>query len=311
MAIERTGHRPRPPSLFWPLLLITAGALFLLQNLGYLPWGFWGAIWRFWPVLLIIIGVQLFFGRQYPWLAAGVVVVLLIAAVAGAALLPRQLSDLPAVGRGFGSDREQVVTQELGSLEQARVELKMDAGRLKLGSLPEGSRQLAEARMESASDRVGINRSMQTRGARGTLRLEASGDWFPLGDTAPYLLVKLSPKVPLDIDLSTGAGESDVDLTDLRVEQLVAETGAGSATVRLPSAGQSQARVQAGVGELTVSVPEGVAARIRVESGLGSVSVDQSRFPRSGDAYVSPGFDKAMNRVDLKIQAGMGSIRVQ
>jgi len=30
--------RRRPPSLFWPLVLIGTGVILLLSNLGYLPW---------------------------------------------------------------------------------------------------------------------------------------------------------------------------------------------------------------------------------------------------------------------------------
>src|SRR5688572_8704882 len=45
------------------LILIFIGILFLLQNFGILPWSVWGFLWRFWPLLLIIWGLQAIFGR--------------------------------------------------------------------------------------------------------------------------------------------------------------------------------------------------------------------------------------------------------
>lgn len=45
-------------SIFFPLLILTAGVLLLLSNFGYLPGGFWGFIERYWPVLLIISGLD-------------------------------------------------------------------------------------------------------------------------------------------------------------------------------------------------------------------------------------------------------------
>jgi len=45
------GPQGRPPSLFWPLVLIGAGVALLLSNLGYLPWQWWNVLWRLWPAV--------------------------------------------------------------------------------------------------------------------------------------------------------------------------------------------------------------------------------------------------------------------
>ena len=54
--------RPVPPdgyydgrrrSVIWPVLLIAAGVVFLLQNFGLLNWQMWGSVWQFWPVVLL------------------------------------------------------------------------------------------------------------------------------------------------------------------------------------------------------------------------------------------------------------------
>lgn len=46
----------------WGLLFLVAGVLLLLNSLGFLPWYVWDYIWRFWPVLLIVIGLQIMLG---------------------------------------------------------------------------------------------------------------------------------------------------------------------------------------------------------------------------------------------------------
>lgn len=49
-------------SLFAPLVLIALGALFLLSNLGLLP--HLGPLFaRWWPLILIVVGVSLLFRR--------------------------------------------------------------------------------------------------------------------------------------------------------------------------------------------------------------------------------------------------------
>ena len=42
-----------------PLVLVIIGLLLLLNNMGMLPLGFWGTIWRFWPLILILIGLDI------------------------------------------------------------------------------------------------------------------------------------------------------------------------------------------------------------------------------------------------------------
>ena len=45
-------------SFFGPILLITIGLIFLGNNLGLIPGEGWELIWRLWPVLLIIGGLN-------------------------------------------------------------------------------------------------------------------------------------------------------------------------------------------------------------------------------------------------------------
>lgn len=56
------------------LLLIAAGTLLLLNNFGIISWRVWDLLWRFWPLLIILLGLKLIFGKR----AAGRFVVTLI-----------------------------------------------------------------------------------------------------------------------------------------------------------------------------------------------------------------------------------------
>lgn len=66
-------------------LLIVAGVMLLLWNFDVLPDGIWRALARFWPVVLLLIGANIFL-RAHPWLA-GLVVLLIMLATLGAAVL--------------------------------------------------------------------------------------------------------------------------------------------------------------------------------------------------------------------------------
>jgi hypothetical protein len=77
---------PKPSSrFFWPLVIIFAGVLLLLQTLGLLPPGLWRLLVQLWPVGLILIGLDLLFGWRSP--AAARLAVILTALVMAGALL--------------------------------------------------------------------------------------------------------------------------------------------------------------------------------------------------------------------------------
>jgi len=60
----------------WGVFLLFLGIVFLLQTTGFLPWGLWGTLWRFWPVLIIIIGVGILLRRYNVWLVSLLILVM-------------------------------------------------------------------------------------------------------------------------------------------------------------------------------------------------------------------------------------------
>jgi hypothetical protein len=62
---ERNNDGKRPDlkhrSVLFPIILIMVGALLLLQNVGLLPSNFWQNIWRLWPLILVLVGLEIVF----------------------------------------------------------------------------------------------------------------------------------------------------------------------------------------------------------------------------------------------------------
>lgn len=46
------------------LLFIAVGCVLLLNNFGILSWDVWDILWRFWPLLIILLGLNLIFGKR-------------------------------------------------------------------------------------------------------------------------------------------------------------------------------------------------------------------------------------------------------
>lgn len=61
---ESCCKEPRQANVFSALLLVSLGIILLLNNFGVLPWSLWETLWKFWPILLIVWGVETIFGHS-------------------------------------------------------------------------------------------------------------------------------------------------------------------------------------------------------------------------------------------------------
>jgi hypothetical protein len=314
-------HRPqrRPPSVFWPLVLIGVGAILLLSNLGYLPWQSWNILWRLWPLLLVAIGIDLLIGRRS---MAGAIVstLLILLLIGGAVALVFFAQNIPALVELAQPVelRTEHVEYPLAGVERASVTIDWTSAPGYLSALRD-SPNLIEG---NVAYRGQLIFDVDVRGDRGDVKLDShfSGPWFgpfDFGDRAEERWdVKLSPKVPLDLTLDAGSGPCDFDLTGLQVSDLFLDFGSGPVDLALPSESTFEARMDGGSGPVTIILPESVGARVVLDSGSGPFGPDE-RFrlvegERHDDGvWETDNFRTAEYTILLEIDQGSGPISIR
>jgi hypothetical protein len=289
----------------WGIFLLFLGIVFLLQALDVLPWGLWGTLWRFWPVLIIIIGLGILLRRYNVWLIS-----LLILAILGACLgiAIWQYGVSPPGGTVIGS-----YSEPLGEIQHAEVEVDFDAGSLTMLSLPSGSANLVEATSEVRDDTGGIRVNFNRQGSEGRLYLTTErvgrGFWEEFGVRWE---VKFTRNATLTFNIEAAASNVALDFSQLKVTELQLDIDAGNCTVRMPvPTGITHAYIDADAANVEVIIPEGVEARIRADADLCNLDIDESRFSRQGDYYISSDFYTSPNRIDLEINCDLGRVGVK
>lgn len=291
---------PKKGSLsIWGIILVFLGLVFLLQNFGLLPWGLWVIAWRFWPVILIIVGVNLFVGRYKPWPAAAIVLAVLALALFVALWLRLPLQKVVH----YSALR--------GDFQEAVVELDFRAGNLSLSALPAGSPKLVEA--SSRGNRLAAD--SRRRNSVGFLRLESTRHrrppWGRMGTGWTEWKVELTQDIPLTIEVKLAAANVEFDLRHLKATRLNLELNAGKSKVRMPSGeGVTRAYIEANAANIEITIPKGVAARIEAGANAGALEIDESRFPRKGAYFISPDFEDTESRIYLKIDLNAGRVKV-
>ena len=298
----------KPRSVLFPILLIALGLLFLTQTLGIVPWEIWGWLWRFWPVVLILIGLDVLIGGRSQ---IGRYLVGLIAIVAMAVVLViAGLSPYSVANYGLPNVLTRDVRAELGQFESATIRFTTGAADIELSALERDSNLLADGAIQS--NRI-ISQNLHREDRAGVFELHSTGEGFFGGTTVltDEWDIMLTQKIPLDLELSFGATDADLDLSYLSVTRFSVDAGASTIDLVVPRIGHTQGSISTGAADIEIEVPEGVAANIRVEGGLNDVDIDLSRFPKVGDRYVSPDYEGAENRIDLRIESGVSSITIR
>lgn len=314
-------HRSR--TIMWALLLIGVGVILLLQNTGAIS----RDVSLFW-VIVVAVGLWLLFERIVSggrW-GGGFVVPFVLVAIGGSFLLEDLaiIKDndvlLPLIviavglglvlsamtGRGRAGVSEPVSESVL--LEGATsgtVRIDHGAGRLTVRSHHGG------ANLIEGSFGGGVDVEVRRDGARIRATLSPSRHGIRIARGGPLdWAVTLSRQVPLELELHSGADTAELDLSDLKVEDLNVDTGASRTVISLPTSGRPRVRIRGGAAEIRVSVPARVAAQIAVRGGASSVKVDELRFPKVGDRYRSTDFDESEHRVEIQVDTGAASVQI-
>ncbi len=287
------------------LPVVRVGVVLLLQTLGILPWGLWGILWRFWPALIIIIGISILFRRYNVWLVS-LLILAILGACLGIAIWQYGLS--PPAGTATKS-----YSEPLGDIERAQIEVDFTAGKVNIGSLPSYSLNLVEAASEVGGSKGGIKIDFQRLDSEGSLYLSTDRvNWRFWGAGGIRWEVNFTRSIPLALNIKSTLSNMELDLSQLKVTMLRLDVDAGNCKVTMPaSAGTTNIKVEADMANVEVNIPDGVAVIIQADTGLGAFIVDTTRFPKQGDYYVSDNFNTAQNRLYLEIDSDLGRVRVK
>ena len=270
--------RPRHRSLFWPILLIAVGVIWLLSNAGILKADNLIVLVRLWPLLLIIVGLDLLLGRQSA--AAGAVI-----GIGAVVLIVVLMLIGPSIGLS-GPSLDVTLSQysePRGDATSADVQLDLAVGTTTITALSD-SPDLFTADVAHVGDLTfsaegQTNKTIRlSQNQNGTVfnGLEFLGPIFGADDQKLYWNIGLNPNVPLSLTIHSGVGDSTLDLSKLELQHLSISGGVGQVALQLPSVGDSTytADLNSGAGEFNISIAEGAALDLNLKGGVGNVTID-------------------------------------
>jgi predicted membrane protein len=333
-------------SYFGPILLIVIGLVFLGMNLGIIPEEGWSTLWRLWPVLLIIGGLDDLFRREgIAWpilmITAGCALlynyfgpstwiswaqfiqlwpILLIAA--GIDVMFRGQSGWKSIlgvvltviligGAVFFAFQGERIQADYLKIEE-EMGSSVKSAELEL-SLAVGELILAEASRsgEFITGQVTpdtVRDEMDEKGGLVSYQLESSKPaFFP--HTARWDL-SVTTGIPLDIHVESSVGEILLDLDKLDLNILETNQGVGRIYVNFPAAITEEVLIKQGVGIIEIVIPEDIRIAVDAQNGLSRVKFPGD-FELDDGYYSTPGTTRLNADLVIIVEQGIGLVTFQ
>jgi hypothetical protein len=300
--------------IFWGILLVIIGILFILKNTGVLFFS-WSTMWHLWPVILILWGISIIPVKDWIKLVLSLVTVV-VTFFAIQQYGPKDNHKWNFEWNdNYNRDNDDedsatvynnVMSEDYDSLTKY-AELKLNIGVGKF-TIQDTTNMLIEVK----HDNDNANYSMTAKAEDSLTRIDLSlekGE-FNDGKVSNNVNMKLNPNPIWDLDLNVGAAEVKFDLSGFKTRNLKIQGGASDIDIKIGAAlPLTDMKLEAGAASIMIRIPE--SAGCEIISNTFMASKDFKGFTKvANQKYQTPNFATSTNKIMINLQAGVARVDV-
>jgi Domain of unknown function (DUF5668) len=312
------------------MILVMIGAIFLLNNFGYVHFH-WRNLIFMWPVFLVIGGVNLVFAHnRSPWAS-----ILKISVVVGgfALILFGNFNNNRWWSHAtwhVNSDRDDNNDDDDNDADNGKIvkgtstgtftqpyDASIKAARLNISGgantfrLNDSTNELFKADTKQFHGRYELLGHKEDSIYVMDFSMKNNKSWnWGNGNENNIADISLNTNPEWEINVEAGATDLNFDLSKYKLRELKLSGGAGQFVVKVGQPLEStNINVSTGASDVTIEVPENAACQIQSDTGLSSNTFDG--FTKNGDGhYQTANFDAAKNKIYIHISGGISDFKV-
>ena len=300
-------------NIFWGVFFISIGGLVLLGNITDLNFT-WNSAWKFWPMVLILIGVSILVKNEIgkgivAGLAALVLALTLYASVSATTNLIDNDFEINLGDEVAVFDTTYFSQEYSDSIKTASLNFSGGAGGFKMLTPTD---KLLDFRTEGVRENFNLERNDMDSHSDINFEMKSNHS-IKLGKNNYKNSVELSlnSNPEWDLNFDVGAASLDLDLTQYKVNNLDIDMGAAALNVKFGDlADVTRFKLDAGASDIDILIPDSVGCEIKSDAALSSRNYEG--FTKlNNDIYRSENFDKFSKKIYIDIDCGVSSIDVK
>lgn len=297
---------------FWGLFFISLGGLVLIGNLTDISFR-WSTAWKFWPTVLILIGLSIMIknqiGKNFIAALAGIILALSIySSVSATTNLITDSFEIVFDDDASASFDTTKFSQDYNdSIKTAALHFNGGAGSFKLFSATD---KLVDFQAEGLKDMYSLRRN--DSGTYSEIFFDMKGKSIKIGkqNYKNSVEISLNPNPEWDLNFDVGASSLDLDLTQFKVRNTEINMGAAALRIKYGNlVTTSDLKISAGASDIDILIPKDIGCEIKTDAELSSKNFKGFDKIKS-DIYRTKNFNTAEKKLYIKIDCGISSIDV-
>nr|WP_199158705.1 DUF5668 domain-containing protein [Pedobacter sp. ASV2] len=315
--------------LIWGILLLFIGGVLLLENFGVIEF-YWRNVWHFWPVFLIIAGVNILFNRNNSQMGHIISIAVLVVTLSFLFYKGQQPPERSWWGKNnvdiniddddSDNDNDDNDTISSNHLKMSEPFVALDSTKKAVLNISGGgisfnlkgeTSELINADIKKKHGDFSLTKQVTDTATLLTFKMQDKKNKWNFGDGGNDVNFKLNKAPIWDILMKLGAGEADFDFADYKIRTFRFEGGAASMDIKvgdlLPI---TDVIVKSGVADIKIKVPTNSGCRIKTKTGLSAKDFDG--FDKISDGvYETSNYKSSTKKIFINLDGGLSSFEVQ
>ncbi len=281
------------------LFLIGLGVVFLLLNLGFISWSILSNIIQLWPLVLVVVGINII-AKNNP-IVKGITWLLFLIIFIG-------YGYLYGGGISLKSSGHTMSTSKMEETTTGKVNIDFGGTKLNINAI---NRNLIEANANNSSIKPQIKYSNDN--SHVTIDLKGSdADIINFGNNTFDYNISLNKQVVWDIEADLGAVSGNLDLSELKVDSLALDLGASNLKIYLGDKHTAtEINMNAGASNLELIIPQTLGMKVKVDGLISKTSLNKLGWQQENGYYISPNYAEATSKTVVNIDLGVGKLDIE
>jgi hypothetical protein len=318
----------------WAAFLIIIGIVLLLNTTNVIGWGIWLYAYRFWPVLVVLLGLRIILGGS---LVARILQMIFTIVLTGGVFLvsyiqytEKPLEFLPSKinnwvlegGQGIFNLAVETVegeysvsSSEFESTQKGELNFDLSASSFTIKEEDIDDLIYVNALYPKTYDEPELNATQQEDLLNIEFKSASANSVYLFSNKSEYDITIDKQEIPYDINLKLGAGQGEMVLEEIPVEDFYTDIGAGKMEVSLGvnSIPTGDVRITVGAGKMKLILPSRVGYQIEYDLGVGNIQVDGeevSGLSAGRGKLTSDNYNDTDLLLNMYITVGVGTFEI-